>query len=92
MAEATNKLIVGNIRRNLQDKREAWLKDLPKVLWAQQTTKKRATNDSPFTLVYRIKTVCLMEASLPTITTLMAEDSEKNKRKLARNSDLLEEV
>jgi len=44
MAEATNKAIVGNMRRNLEDKKGAWLEELPKVLWAQRTTKKRATD------------------------------------------------
>ncbi|KAL5573453.1 hypothetical protein UlMin_023050 [Ulmus minor] len=46
MAEATNKAIVGNIRRNLEDKKGVWLKELPKVLWAQKTTKRRATDES----------------------------------------------
>ena len=35
MVKATNKLIVGNLRRNLEDRRGAWLEELPKVLWAQ---------------------------------------------------------
>ena len=35
MAEAMNKLILGNLRRNLEEKRGAWLEELPKVLWAQ---------------------------------------------------------
>ena len=34
MAEATNKVIVDNMRRNLEDKKGAWLEELPKVLWA----------------------------------------------------------
>ena len=32
MVEATNKLIVGNLRRNLEEKRRAWLEELLKVL------------------------------------------------------------
>ena len=43
MAEARNKAIVGNMRKNLEDKKGAWLEELPKVLWAQRTTKKRVT-------------------------------------------------
>lgn len=48
MAEATNKAIVGNIRRNLEDKKGVWVEELSKVLWSQRTTKKRATDESPF--------------------------------------------
>ena len=32
MVEATNKLIVGNLWRNLEGSRGAWLEELPKVL------------------------------------------------------------
>ena len=51
MAEVTNKLIVENLWSNLEDRRGAWLEELQKVLWAR-TTKKRATDETLFTLVY----------------------------------------
>ena len=35
MAKATNKLVVGNLRRNLEERRVAWLEELLKVLWVQ---------------------------------------------------------
>ena len=35
MTEVTNKELVGNMRRKLEDKKGAWLEELPKVLWAQ---------------------------------------------------------
>ena len=80
MAEATNKAIVGNIRRNLEDKKGAWLEELPKVLWAQRTTKKRATDESPFALVFGIEAVLPTEAGLLTLTTFVAENIEENQR------------
>ena len=80
MAEATNKAIVGNMRRNLEDKKWAWLEELSKVLWAQRTTKKRATNESPFALVFGTKAVLATEAGLPTLTTIVAENLEENQR------------
>ena len=92
MAEAKNKLIVGNLRRNLEERRGAWLEELLKVLWAQRTTKKRATDETPFALVYGTEAVLPTEAGLLTITTLVAESTEENQRQLARNLDLLEEV
>ena len=35
MAEATNELVLRNLRRNLEEKRGAWFGKLPKVLWVQ---------------------------------------------------------
>ena len=76
----------------MEEKRGGWLEKLPKVLWVQRTTKKRATNKTPFVLVYGTKAVLPTEAGLLTITTLIAENVEENKRQLAKNLDLLEEV
>ena len=67
MVEAIKKAIVGNIRRNLEDKKGAWLEELLKVLWAQRTTKKRSTDKSPFSLVFGT------EAVLPTETRYSGE-------------------
>ena len=92
MAKATNKLIVGNLRRNLEDRRGAWLEELPKVLWAQRTMKKKATEKTPFALVYGTQVVLPTEMGLPTITMLIEKNAEDNHRQLARNLDLLEEV
>ena len=84
MAEVTNKLIVGNLRRNLEEKLGAWLEELLKVVWAQLTTKKRATDESLFALVFGTETVLPTKARLPTLTTLVAENVEKNQRQLER--------
>ena len=54
------------------------MEELPKVLWAQRTKKKRAMDESPFTLVYGTKAMFPIEAGLPTITTLVVEDAEEN--------------
>ena len=76
--EATNKAIVGNKRRNLEEKKGAWLEELPKVLWAQRTTKKKVTDESPFDLVFGTKVVLLTEVGLPTLTTMDAKNVEEN--------------
>ena len=92
MAEATNKATVGNMQRNLEDKKGAWLEELPKVLWAQRTTKKKATDESPFALVCGMEVVLPTEVGLPTLTIMIAENVEENQRQLTRNLDLLEKV
>ena len=80
MAEAINKLIVGNLRLNLEERRGVGLEELPKVLWAQQTMKKKATDETPFTLVYGTEAILPIEAGLPIITTLVAENVEEYQR------------
>ena len=75
MAKAKNQLIVGNLQRNLEERRGAWLEELPNVLRVQRTTKKRATYETPFSLVYRIEAILPIEAGLSTITTLVAENA-----------------
>ena len=80
MAGVMNKAIVGNMRRNLEDKKGAWLEELPKVLWAQRATKKRATYESPFALVFGMEAVFPTEAGLPMLTTMVAENLEENQR------------
>ena len=92
MAEAKNKAIVGNMRRNLEDTKGAWLEQLPKVLWAQSTLKKRAMDESPFALVFGTKSVLPTEAGLLTLTTMVGKNIEENQRQLIRNLDLLQEV
>ena len=92
MTKATNKAILGNMRMNLEDKKGAWLEELSKVLWAQRTTKKRVTDESPFALVFGTEAVLPTEAGLPTLTTMVVENLEENQHQLTRNLDLLEEV
>ena len=52
----------------------------------------RATDESPFALVFGIETVLPTEEGLPTSTTLVAEDVVENQKQLERNLDLLEDV
>ena len=92
MVEATNKMIVGNIRRNLEEKKGGWLEELLKVVWAQRTTKKKAIDESTLALVFGTEVVLPIEVGLPTLMTLVAKKVEENQRQLTRNLDLLEEV
>ena len=65
---------------------------MPKVLWAQRTTKKIAIDESPFALVFGMEAVLPTEAGLLTLTTMVVENLQENQRQLARDLDLLEEV
>ena len=78
MAKAMNKRIMGNLRRNLEESRGAWLEELPKVLWAQRMMKKRAMDETLFALVCGTEAILPIEAGLPKIIPLVAEKAEDN--------------
>ena len=79
MAKVINKVIIGNMRRILEDKNGVWLEEeLPEVLWAQRTTKKRVMDESPFALVFGTEAILPTEAELPMLTTMVAENLEEN--------------
>ena len=92
MAEATNRVLVNNLKRRLEKEKGGWLEELPKVLWAQRTTRKEATGETPFSLVYGSEAVLPTEAGLPTAKTLVAEHEKRNQQQLAKNLDLVEEM
>ncbi|XP_062080160.1 uncharacterized protein LOC133784909 [Humulus lupulus] len=91
-AEASNKVIFANIKKNLEDKKGAWAEELPKVLWAYRTTKRSSTGESPYAMVYGTEAIILTEVGLPTLRTEIASDQTTNNIQLLHNLDLLEEV
>lgn len=91
-AEASNKTIFNNVKKNLEEKKGRWLEELPKVLWAQRTTKRSSTGESPYAMVFGTEAVIPTEIGLPTLRSTVAEDEEENNQQLSRNLDLLEET
>jgi hypothetical protein len=57
--EATNKTIFKILKKKLGDRKGEWAEDLPKVLWAYQTTKRTPTEETPYALAFR------MEVAIP---------------------------
>ena len=58
--------------------KRVWLEELLKVLWAQRTTKRRSTDESPFALVFEIEVVLSTKVGFPTLTTMIAKNVEEN--------------
>jgi hypothetical protein len=65
-AEASNKVIINNLRRKLEERAGRWAEELPFVLWADRTTPKRATGQTPFSLVFGTEAVIPAEQNTPT--------------------------
>ena len=63
-AETINKVIVNGLRKRLEGTKGMWAEELPNVLWAYQTTPRRSTGETPFSLTYRGKAVIPTEVSL----------------------------
>ncbi|PON34050.1 Ribonuclease H-like domain containing protein [Parasponia andersonii] len=85
-AEATNKAIFSNIKKNLQEAKGKWLEELSTIVWAHRTTERRSTGITPFAMVYG------SEAVIPTLLSEVVRDAPLNERQLSHNTDLLEET
>ncbi|RDX88901.1 Tf2-6, partial [Mucuna pruriens] len=51
-AEATNKVILRGLQRQLEEAKGRWVDDLPQVLWSYHTTPHSTTNETPFRLTF----------------------------------------
>ena len=65
-AESSNKIIINNLKKRLNDAKGRWADELPMILWADRTTPKMATNHTPFSLVFGCEAVIPPEVELPT--------------------------
>ncbi|XP_026416671.1 uncharacterized protein LOC113312102 [Papaver somniferum] len=87
-AEATNRVIMDNLKKGLEQAKGKWTEEFPGVLWSYRTTLKRSTGFSPFTLAYGTKVVIPTEVHLKTTKT-RAVKSGKNDSILALDKELL---
>ena len=71
---------------------EQWLEELPKVLWAHRTTKRRPTMQTPFKLMFGSEAIIPTEVGLPTLKMDIAELTSENELQLAQNLDLIKET
>jgi hypothetical protein len=61
LVEATNKTIFKILKKKLGYRKGYWAEDLPEVLWAYQTTKKIATEETPYAFTFGTEAVILAE-------------------------------
>ena len=90
-AESSNKIIINNLKKKLGSKKGKWAEELPYVLWADRTTPKNATGQTPFSLVFGAEAVIPTEMVIPTART-SARDPEENATILAQDLDTIEEI
>ena len=65
-AEATDKSIVNELKRRLDDPKEKWTDELPSMLWAFRTTSRRLTKEASFSMTYGVEAMIPLKMGLPT--------------------------
>ncbi|XP_019266450.1 PREDICTED: uncharacterized protein LOC109243891 [Nicotiana attenuata] len=89
-AKSTNKVIIKNLEKRLEESKGKWPEVLPGVLWAYRTITKIGTGETPFSLVYGVEALIPVEIGEPsTRYTQATEESKEDEMRI--NLDLLEE-
>ncbi|CAL2227389.1 unnamed protein product [Prunus armeniaca] len=89
-AEASNKIVLDCLKKRLEGAEGKWVDELPGVLWAYRTTKRRSIGETPFSLA------CGTKAIIPphiTVTSMSIEvgSLDQNCKPMKVNLDLLKE-
>ncbi|XP_070015310.1 uncharacterized protein [Nicotiana sylvestris] len=74
-AESTNKVIINNLKKRLEESKGNWPEVLPGVLWAYCTTVKTSTGETPFSLVYGAEALIPVEIGEP--STRYTQETEE---------------
>ena len=78
------------MKTKLEDLKGKWVEYLPEVSWAYRTTRKSATQETPFTLAFGTEVVAPVEVGLKS-PRIELENFEHNDEALRLNLDLLDE-
>ena len=89
-AKVTIRTLKSALKTELKDLKGKWVEYLPEVLWAYRTTRKSATQETPFTLAFGTEEVAPVEIGLKSPRIELAS-VEHNKEALHLNLDLLDE-
>jgi hypothetical protein len=63
--EATNKTLLGTLKKKLDRRKVLWVEYVPEVLWSYRTTARTPTGETPFSLSYGTKAVIPVEIGFP---------------------------
>ncbi|KAK3015328.1 hypothetical protein RJ639_007271 [Escallonia herrerae] len=88
--KVTNRTLLQGIKKKLDGAKGLWVEELPKILWAYNTTTRNPTGETPFSLSFGTEALIPVEVGLPSLQ-LTAYDSIQNEEALRANLDLLEE-
>ena len=89
-AEVTIRTLKAALKTKLEDLKGRWVEYLPEVIWAYRTTRKSATQETPFAIAFSTEAVAPVEIELksPRVELVSVEHNEEA---LRLNLDLLDE-
>ena len=91
-AETINKTVLDGLKKRLDAKKGRWAEELEGVLWSHRTTPRRATGETPFTLVYGTECMIPTEVEFPGVRRrLLPKREEQNNAMMLANLDLINE-
>ena len=90
-AEAANKQILNGLKKKLEDCKGGWVDMLPEVLWANRTTEKEATGETPFRLTFGNEAVLPVEVGLASYR-VDTFNPERNDQLMKESLDFFEEI
>ncbi|KAG7568071.1 Retrotransposon gag domain [Arabidopsis thaliana x Arabidopsis arenosa] len=91
-AEASNKTILSNLKKRLSAQKGGWYDELQPVLWAYRTTMRRATGETPFSLVYGMEAIVPAKLNVPGLRRSEAPlNEELNSKSLEDVLDIIDE-
>ncbi|XP_068344200.1 uncharacterized protein [Pyrus communis] len=82
--EASNKMILNCLMKSLTNKKGKWPDKLPRCLWAYRTTKRRATDETVFSLAFSSEEIIHPNVTKPSIIALLPS-IEQNSKEMARS-------
>ena len=88
--EVTIRTLKAALKTKLENLKGKWVEYLPEVLWAYKTTRRSATQETPFALAFGTKVVALVEVSLKSPRVEFA-NIKHNEEIFCLNLDLIEE-
>jgi len=89
--ESANRVLFRGLKRRLEKAKGTWAEEVIQILWAYHTTLQSTTKETPFSLMYRIDAMILVEIqeNSPRFQNFVVEESNEGKKV---NLDLLDEV
>ncbi|XP_016648932.1 PREDICTED: uncharacterized protein LOC107880908 [Prunus mume] len=88
--EAINKIIKKTLKKKLGVAKGNWPAILPEALWAINTSYRRSTGETPFSLAFGTEAIVPVEVHAPTCR-IASYDPQQNEQQLALNLDLNDE-
>lgn len=77
--KSSNKIVLAALKKNLEEKSNKWINELPATLWAVRTLARGPTKETTYALVFGSEAISLAELALPSYKVFTC-DTKSNKQ------------